>query len=610
MGVASHYIRLSRKTFKLVDTPGFDNLALSNIDVFTMLGKYLLDKNRVRVGFGGIIYIHRAEDPLESRTLAQNMGVISDVFLGDSGMTRLVIMVVPPISQAHEPAYIDRISRSEVFQSAQSKGAQIVKGTLDQNSIGSILLLCSARGPLLLRAQVEAIQNPLIALQSQIQERLGYFEAGQLEGRLASQQDQQLAFKNQEIQSLSARIAETDAKNSELSKAHSQTTQELTNSQTQNVKLCETLRVSREEYDSLLSQLQHQESCDQEIASLKMAVKQSESKLSDYDRAYKQTKQQLLSVREEAAGLHQQLQQIQSEYASLRSHLQLQENTEQSDVVRAMSDLNRSIDDIGRLISEYLFDHYIPKLFDKSPREVTSLDAYHLPELKVLLGHVGGRPSLVLNSNETGMPGEDFLDYAIRSLVCKHLCKRIFGPFHPAVNSSVNTAISNMYGNIQQQDPQPVAGRWRASTFNNMHKYESPEAITQEVDLVVQEFLNGSLAPLVLSFFGEKSGVDLERHHLDGLIKLFRTAWDLNSMLKGEVIMLGDFYPTYYSPTHRFDANLMAEFEPASSDLSHTGPILGTLGLGLLVSRAVGDGKPPDVTVILKATVATTRLYA
>jgi hypothetical protein len=77
-------------------------------------------------------------------------------------------------------------------------------------------------------------------------------------------------------------------------------------------------------------------------------------------------------------------------------------------------------------------------------------------------------------------------------------------------------------------------------------------------------------------------------------------------MLKREAVLLGDFHQTFYPPLHRFDPLLMRELEPRKSQPDY---ILGTVGLGLLCSCAVGGGKAPETVVMLKALVATARLY-
>lgn len=94
-----------------------------------------------------------------------------------------------------------------------------------------------------------------------------------------------------------------------------------------------------------------------------------------------------------------------------------------------------------------------------------------------------------------------------------------------------------------------------------------------------------------------------ERHYIE-LERLVRTAWEWNSMLKGEVLLLGDFAQTNYDAGTCFNPQLMTEY-----DTRPGGPkpstVLATLALGLDSSHAVGSGRPPELTNVCKAIVAT-----
>lgn len=116
------------------------------------------------------------------------------------------------------------------------------------------------------------------------------------------------------------------------------------------------------------------------------------------------------------------------------------------------------------------------------------------------------------------------------------------------------------------------------------------------------------LDPLVTRFFGPKD-ISLERVHFDRIGKLVTRAWGWNSRLKGEVIMLGDFDQTAYTPASRFDPTLMEEFEPASHK-PRAESILGTIAMGLVCRRAVGGGQPPEDTVVCKMLVVTNNVHS
>ncbi|KAG8737706.1 hypothetical protein FRC10_007905 [Ceratobasidium sp. 414] len=532
--ITTQAVQLADKRFQFVDTPGFGHSSMSDLDVFTKLADYLL--TWLRAGIAGIVYIHRAGDPLEGANLAQNLSVLFDVFLGDSGLSRLTIMVVPGKSGTQAPYSVAQdLSRASGFRTALAKGARAVVSTLRQTDIDNILTSCASLDPVLLRVQQESIRNLRAAITTQIKGRLD--RSTKLRG---------------------------DAQ----------------------------ANLNLSTYDELESTL-----------------KEKERQVLELSRAHEQIEQQLARSQEETLALGQQLQQTRKEYVSLRSQLQLHENTEQSNIVQALKDLNRSIDDLARSISQYMVDTHSEAVFGKETTDVTSLNALCLPELKMLFGHVEGNSSLVASSDGRGMPIEDFLDYATRSSLCKHLFEAIFSPFHPAADSAHNTIVATIYDNVRRQEPQPVAAKWRASCFKNIHKPENTDAITHRVNLIVQQFVDNSLSPLLTYIFGETAGVELESQHLERILQLFRTAWDWNSTLKGDVIMLGDFHLTYYAHLCRFDGNSMREFEPDP----HKPPpnhILGTLGLGLQSSNAVGGGQEPEIIVVLGATVATESLYA
>lgn len=185
------------------------------------------------------------------------------------------------------------------------------------------------------------------------------------------------------------------------------------------------------------------------VNALEVSLQEAQANASQLSDAYQRTEEHVASQKDEILGLRRQLQQTQAEYASLRSQLQLQENIEQSDIVQSLKDLNRDIDDIGRSISEYLVDNYVQTVFGKDHLEVTALDALHLDDLKVLLGHTDENSSLIASSEGVGMISEDFFDYSIRFLLCRYLCQWVFGPFHPGVEPDQSKCISAMYDDVQ-----------------------------------------------------------------------------------------------------------------------------------------------------------------
>ncbi|CAE6494305.1 unnamed protein product [Rhizoctonia solani] len=334
----------------------------------------------------------------------------------------------------------------------------------------------------------------------------------------------------------------------------------------------------------------------------------AQSLLDDQERQLREIYDQKLANQSELeAQLHQELQKCRQEYSSLRSQLQLQENVEQSQVVQTLRDINRMIDDIGRSVSAYLTDNYVRSTFGKDATRVTALHSRDRSTLMDLFAHQEGRSSLIAHSNGQGMRIEEFLDYSIRHFLCEFLAIRLFRPFHPGIDTSLSKALLASYENIQNREPQAIAGKWRAETFKSLHRAGSDgsRASEEQITSLLDALLTRRLRPLVKSVFGRD--IPLEDAHTANLRSLIRTAWDWNSSLKGEVIMLGDFVQTYF-PRTRFDAEQMEEFEAISPDHVPSAA-LGTLALGLVCRRAAGGGNPINGIVVCKAVVATRTIF-
>ncbi|KAF8606717.1 hypothetical protein BDV93DRAFT_604069 [Ceratobasidium sp. AG-I] len=316
------------------------------------------------------------------------------------------------------------------------------------------------------------------------------------------------------------------------------------------------------------------------------------------------TKVELFSYRDERNSLQLQFQQIRAEYASLRSQLQLQQNVEQGDIVRALRCLNREIEDIGRSFSAFLVDNHATRLSRNKSADLTTLHALHLDKLKLFLGHKERSPSLVASSHGQGLGIEDFFDYSIRSTLCKYLYDRVFSLFHPGAGGMDSLKLETMYNGIRRREPQAAAAKWRSTTFKSIYRHGDPDATSNFIKEITRITVQSGLNPLIDYVFGERAGVALKEQHFTRLERLVRTAWEWNIMLKGEVLMLGDFEQTNYEAGSYFDPQLMIEYE-ANSDGPAPQNILATLSLGLNSSRAVGEGRSPEVTNVCKAVVAT-----
>lgn len=342
----------------------------------------MIKRRKLKPGVIGLIYIHHARDPLQSRALRQNLNVLFNLIVGKSCFPRLTILVVPGDSGplAHCVSVVAEMETT-TFQAVKEAGARFMISRFDQGDISNILGKLATLKPI----QLEIQKGVAGDVRGKIEVTLGYCEADSMKLHLKRQQE-----------------------------------------------------LVDQKYRPKLEKLQKQ-------------LNDAELNLKSYHSAYKQIEDELRRRQDDVDNLRVKLKQTQLEYSSLRSQLQLQENTEQSEVVQSLKDLNRTIDDIGRSLSEYLFDKYVTDAFEKDSSEVTSLDARNIEGLRALFGHVEGKTSLVSSSTGAGVMVEDFFDYGVRSLLCAFLCRQVFNTFHPAVDAPSNSLVGEMYQDIQRR---------------------------------------------------------------------------------------------------------------------------------------------------------------
>lgn len=114
---------------------------------------------------------------------------------------------------------------------------------------------------------------------------------------------------------------------------------------------------------------------------------------------------------------------------------------------------------------------------------------------------------------------------------------------------------------------------------------------------------------LFKSFFGEQTEVKLTEQEYNRLQHIILSAWDWNQILKGSVIVLGDFQPMAYPNDSHFEPRCMEEFEPNRGQKISPGIAICTIALGLVVSRSKVKGDVPGEEVICKAFVVTEQRY-
>jgi hypothetical protein len=156
---------------------------------------------------------------------------------------------------------------------------------------------------------------------------------------------------------------------------------------------------------------------------------------------------------------------------------------------------------------------------------------------------------------------------------------------------------------------QTIAAKWRANTFIALGKRNDIEIRTKFIGEYVEQIMTNDLKVLFKGFFGEEVDVSLTEPQYEELKIIVSTAWDWNYVLKGGVVMLGDFQPTTCENGIPFDPRRMVDFEPNRKSKGSPGVAMCTIGLGLTLSRSKAKGSSPDDVVVCKASVVTEQVY-
>ncbi|KAG8760933.1 hypothetical protein FRC11_014708 [Ceratobasidium sp. 423] len=307
---------------------------------------------------------------------------------------------------------------------------------------------------------------------------------------------------------------------------------------------------------------------------------------------------ELEESKKQTEGVSAQLQQHLDQCTALRSQLWVNETLEQRDIVQSLIDLNRRIEDLALSLSQHLVDTYGNGM-------TTTRNAFELPKLKQLFGHEDGKASLVLSSKGAGMQLEDFLDVAIRSILCEQVYKRIIGPFHPGfqISDARNKHVLAMYGRIRDKEPQATLGRWRTASFTAISGLIGEQELSSLRSKAGPNILNENLMPMLKYVFGARNARPKDTHTKE-LSEIATQAWDWCVMIKEKIVLLGDFQPTAYRYGAAFDPALMTEFEPRPGG-QPPARILSTIGLGLNVFRGQSSGEGSDRVILRQASVVT-----
>jgi hypothetical protein len=158
--------------------------------------------------------------------------------------------------------------------------------------------------------------------------------------------------------------------------------------------------------------------------------------------------------------------------------------------------------------------------------------------------------------------------------------------------------------------PPTIAAKWRANSFIALAKGKDVKASESIINAQVEKIIKDDLLKLFNNLLGQERNITLTEQQQDRLKEIVVSAWEWTYVLKGDVVTLGDFQPTFYERGSPFVPTNMQEFEPNKKRKSAPEVAICTIGLGLLCfhSKTMGDSSEP--LVVCKATVVTEPLYA
>lgn len=145
------------------------------------------------------------------------------------------------------------------------------------------------------------------------------------------------------------------------------------------------------------------------------------------------------------------------------------------------------------------------------------------------------------------------------------------------------------------------SAKWRIDTFTALldidtEKHSRPKSMAARCE--------GKIATAFQGLFGKE-------HQLvvgSKLETIFNNAWELNCYVKSKVAHLGDFETEYFSYDQEYVDSHMQVLDAKRGDPTPR-RILLTCGLGLRVTKAVGENKDPTSKVVEKAMVVSPLVY-
>ncbi|CEL62430.1 hypothetical protein RSOLAG1IB_04786 [Rhizoctonia solani AG-1 IB] len=232
---------------------------MNDAEVLTQIADYFLNPEKVDMRVNGVIYIHQAGDTLRSRSLSRIFKVLSKVFLGPVGLSRLTFLVACDNIWEADPAIVDEFyNPSSPFSDAIARGARVEIFDPEKKGFQTALKIYTKKQPISLPIQ-QSTRMTRPEFVSHMENLLGYFEMEAAQCRLMAQETNLRDSSDFQLKQLKS---ELESKTFQLDQCRERDDRHAALGD-QIAALNQKLLEVHQEYSSLRSQLQLQENFEQ-----------------------------------------------------------------------------------------------------------------------------------------------------------------------------------------------------------------------------------------------------------------------------------------------------------------------------------------------------------
>ncbi|KAF8317139.1 hypothetical protein DL93DRAFT_2165797 [Clavulina sp. PMI_390] len=185
---------------------------------------------------------------------------------------------------------------------------------------------------------------------------------------------------------------------------------------------------------------------------------------------------------------------------------------------------------------------------------------------------------------------EEFIYFALLSIVNTRLYNDIFLPFHPCASIDENRRWEEEYRNIIDKELQPQAAAWRAKTFNIMEDNVSTSMLNDLLDRISQSIVD-ELAATLQDLPGE---LPLSKEFNRELKFLLHRAYKWNRSIKVDVVQY-DFEIFVVEPSSRWDSLQMEPFERLRTAIGVGARVVSPVALGIIGSVSLAGNRVSHV---------------